>query len=276
MLHRFIWPFLIIISITSTVLYILILQWPETNPNKDYLLSLITEIAGSLILAFSVFFLGNKLEEHWRSETHLRELKLQINTLKRQSKRVFQRSSSLWNFINEGPSFYFDSGWINPLYDLLTQNSRRWEQILIDAKDENQLNEDIITLMLNFIDEVESGLIIAEKIDIHLKVNVLDPTMAAFKESSFQQDVFFADKDEPINYLIHRGIIAGIDETEIVFRMSSVKGITDISLRTSRATTKVNQLLNEDKVLNKLSSELVKQRTKITSTLNKIKKALSR
>lgn len=249
---------IIIIATLLTSLYLYVAFCLENVELKSSLLPLIIEIIGSFLLALVVFLLGSQIEKNWREKTHKDNLENKLNLLRKQVKRMFKRHESSWNFNNTMPTFYFDKSYINSLYELLTYNNRKWEEILIDYNHSfnKKSKENLVNMLLSFLDKIENALIFAEQVDQYLKSKIIAPKLAAIKESGYSQDVYHGDITEPFNYLIYRAYLNDISETEIIMGLGQVPGVTDISKRVQRATSEIEKILTNNPELKSLIKKL--------------------
>lgn len=207
----------IVLLLIFIVIFIYSILW-ITNPHAQTIISeLSLQFISGFWLALAVLVINVYLQE--KREKANRRLKFEGNkaTLVNILKNVFKRGESHWNFANSGPTFYFDIGWINPLYDLLTQNNRYWDLHIQDYLHEVNIGDKLYKKLYNFISQMEISLIEAEKIDNKLKFSILSPALAASLGSGYPVDREEAQKRTEFEFWIYRAAWAGISPTQILF-----------------------------------------------------------
>jgi hypothetical protein len=248
-------------------------------PNKnlpEYFSNISGELRNGLLLALIVSTASKLLEETRAKKASQDQARHKISILVGLLKNTFRRRKSGWNFRNESPSFYFDSDWINPLYDLLTHNSREWEVFLQEYNNRFANDNDLIEALDEFIKLMDNALINGEKLDSTLRDKIIAPTLAASLSSGFKGDRLSAKSDAQFSYQVSRAAWAGANSTEILL---SIPLFTDQQLlieKVERIYKKATSQDNDQELKNLINSvvnakkRLSKQVTKIRRLLNAI------
>lgn len=240
----------------------------------DLLHPLSMQLISGVLLVIVVFVITNQLQKNWATEEIKGKSKEQFALLKKEIERTFERSMPEWNFSNQTPTFYFDNSWINPVYELLTNNNRRWEMEIIRYKKSVNESEPLAKILLSFIDNVETGLRLAEKTDAHLTQRYKAPDLAAAKDSDNSVDGVAIEKIENFKYLIYRSQVLDIEKDKILFRLALVQtGITTkFSKRVEEGIKDYEEKIEKvDKELSSLKTELKGLIINLNVDLNKIK-----
>lgn len=243
-----------------------------TNLHAQTIISeLSLQFISGFSLASAVLIIDVYLQE--KKEKANRKLKLEGNraTLVNILKNVFKRGESHWNFANPGPTFYFDIGWINPLYDLLTQNNRYWDLHIQDYLNEADDGDKLYKKLYSFINQMEISLIEAEKIDNKLKFSILSPALAASLGSGYPVDREEAQKRAEFEFWIYRATWAGISPTQILFDFAL---FTKQQLMFERIQSISNEAVAtiDKKDYKKLTESLKSSQQKLTSEVEGIRK----
>lgn len=267
-----IWLILAFIIIGLIIAYAYLSFCVADGSSKTFLSEIVLSLINGLVLALMVFVAGIFIEEKRRKEIKAQEGDLEILKLTNILKNVFNRSKSLWNFSNRTPTFYFDDSWINPLYDLLTQNKREWDTFLREYIVDNHENE-LANELVKFVDLADLALINAEKLDNNLRKIKLNPGLAASMASGFQGDRNEAKQNSEFGYWVYRGAWAGLNSTEVLFGMPAA---TDRQLKMERIEGLMTEAtsLSEMTEFSELVSKLKSDRKKLDSKLKKIKKVV--
>lgn len=233
---------------------------------SDIVLSLIN----GLFLALVVLVAGIFIEEKRRKEIAIQTGEEEIAKLKNILKNVFNRAKSSLNFLNRTPTFYFDDNWINPMYELLTQNKREWDTFLQEYYRSNPSSK-IAEELLNFIEGMERALINAEKLDNNLVRIKLNPGLAASMESGFPGDRINAKNETEFAFWVFRATWAGADSTNIMFGMPSA---TDQQIRFEKIEGLMNQAasLAKTKEFSEIFTQLQSDRKKLDTLIKRINK----
>lgn len=240
--------------------------------SKIFFSEIVLSLINGLVLALMVFVAGIFIEEKRRKEIKAQEGDLEIQKLTNILKNVFNRGKSLWNFTNRTPTFYFDDSWINPLYELLTQNKRDWDTFLREYRiddDKNVFSQELI----EFVDTMELALINAEKLDNSLRKIKLNPGLAASMGSGYPGDRNEAKQDTEFGYWVLRATWAGLNSTEVLFGMPMA---TDRQLKIEKIEGLMIEAtsLSETAEFCALVVKLKTDRRKLDSKLKRIKKAI--
>jgi len=229
------------------------------------------QFISGFVLALSVVLIGILLQEKRESDVKKSKLIEDSKALENILKNVFKRGASNWNFRNSGPTFYFDIGWINSLYSLLTENSRFWDLHIQEYL--KQINsEDKLNLKLaSFINCMETALIDAEKLDNKLKFSRISPALAASMGSGYSVDRDEAQKRAEFDFWIYRATWAGANATQIMFGFSF---FTQQQLTIEKIQSIVNEAkaLAKEKNYKELIDELGKNQKKLDSHIKNIEK----
>ncbi|MBP9797890.1 hypothetical protein KBC70_01960 [Candidatus Woesebacteria bacterium] len=264
--------FLLLITSISAYYYEVFCLKP--GPNKTFLENLTLEFIGGFLLAVLVLIFGFFFQKGWEDKQAKMTLKINLKLLKKSINRLSKRHESIWNFSNEGPTFYFDGSRINQLYELLTTKDRYWEQVLIAYQDKSLSDDDyIVADLLKFLDQAEEALIIAERLDTTLKKQIIHPALAHKKESGFSSDRDHADIEAHLDYLVYRAAWINIDNTQILFGISPVVR-KQINLPIIEGIQKkAEELKDRNTDLKRLVIQLNKARSNLIAILKKIQGA---
>lgn len=237
---------------------------------SDLSLSFIT----GFILALGVYIVSTRLEESRKEEFRKVVLKEKLYILKNILKNVFQRAKTNWNFSNRTPTFYFDNDWINPLYDLLTQNNREWEVFLQEYK-KIIGNNNLVNKLNDFIINMDSSLINAEKLDNNLKFKKLSPELAVSLKSGFPCDRSEAKKNTEFAFWIIRATWAGANSTEIMFGIALFTDNQLLIERIEGLMTEAESLSAKDD-FQKFIKEVNNDKKKLNKTIILIRKIINK
>lgn len=267
-----IWLILSLIIIGLIVTYAYLSFYVVDESSKTFFSEIVLSLINGLVLALMVFVAGIFIEEKRRKEIRSQEGDLEILKLTNILKNVFNRSKSLWNFSNRTPTFYFDDSWINPLYDLLTQNKREWDTFLREYIVDNHENK-LANELVKFVDLADLALINAEKLDNNLRKIKLNPGLAASMASGFQGDRNEAKQNSEFGYWVYRGAWAGLNSTEVLFGMPVA---TDRQLRIEKIEGLIAEAtaLSETTEFSEIVSKLKKDRKRMESKLKSIRKII--
>lgn len=267
-----IWLILALIIIGLIVAYAYLSFYVVDGSSKTFFSEIVLSLINGFVLALMVFVASILIEEKRRKEIKAQEGDLEILKLTNILKNVFNRGKSLWNFTNRTPTFYFDDSWINPLYDLLTQNKREWDTFLREYRiddDKNVLSQELI----EFVDIMELALINAENLDNSLRKIKLNPSLAASMESGYSADRNEAKQNSEFGYWVFRATWAGLNSTKILFGMTVA---TDRQLKIERIDGLMIEAisLGETDDFSELVLKLKKDRKRMEIKLKKIKKVI--
>ena len=143
--------FILVFSIFLLILFYAYLSFCLSDGSlKTFVSDIVLSLINGLFLALVVLVAGIFIEEKRRREIAIQTGEEEIAKLKNILKNVFNRAKSSLNFLNRTPTFYFDDNWINPMYELLTQNKREWDTFLQEYLRSNPSSK-IAEELLNFI-----------------------------------------------------------------------------------------------------------------------------
>ncbi|MBT3249832.1 MAG: hypothetical protein HN846_00080 [Candidatus Pacebacteria bacterium] len=244
---------------------------------KGFLTEITLQLMGGFFLALAVLISGIFLEERRAKELKINDLNDRLIVLQNLVSSNFDRGKSSWNFSNRTPSFYFDNNWIVPIYDLLTQNDRRWEVFLHESIKLLDDPTELILELNKFIILMNKSLINAEKLDNELKLSIVGPGLAASLGSVYVVDRNEAQKNAEFKFWIFRATWAGANSTEILFGYSH---FSQVQLKINRIESLMVEALSLDsgyecvKLIKKLKADrkkLVKQVSQIKKIIEEIK-----
>lgn len=190
--------------------YIVSLSQLSAYSRQESLNDLWLEVIGSFVFGLIVAIFALFFDNEWKKYKRKNELKLEILNLRKKIRLVFKRNKSFLNIENLLPSFYLDLSHINPLYDLLTNIDSKWE-IIIEELYEYYKNDEMVLLLIEFVEMVEETKICADKIDSLIKKNYVEPFQAATLDNSAM-----------IEFYMLRCVILGANETDIFFKIRSI------------------------------------------------------
>lgn len=189
------------------LLSILIYWYLSQSDPKKFFQDIDLAILNGLILASIASIIGLYFQRIWSDDLEKRELKKDLALLQKLAQRIFIRDKSGWNFNNKTSKFYFDGSWINSLYSLFIDDNRQWEKFLLSYKNSFEKNvPNLIKMTSDFLNEMEIALIEAERLDSKLRSEIINPSIAAKKESGYRADRDQADYEAQFDYLVYRAI----------------------------------------------------------------------
>jgi len=236
---------------------------------RDFFSELSLTFINGFVLALAVLLLGIFLEESRVKELKKEKLSGNLSILKNLIKNTFQRGKSDWNFVNRTSTFYFDDDWINPLYDLLTQNNREWEIFLQEYK-EHFNDNNLIEGLDEFIKKMDLALINTEKLDSKLKFQKIGPELSASYQSGYRGDRLQAKRNAEFEFWIFRATWAGANTTKIMFGFAPFTEDQIIFERIEGLSNEASSLAKTEEY-KKLVSKLKSDKTELSRKIEAIR-----
>lgn len=225
-------------------------------------------------LAAAIVVVGYLLEKNWEKNAEKRKIDSEISNLISRLKNNFRRGKSSWNFSNRGPTFYFDTGWINPTYDLLTSENGKWEASIYQYSDYHEKETLLIKVLKSFVESMELSLIDAERLDKKLVESIISPKLAASMGSGYSADRASAQLDGELEYWVTRAAWAGASATEIIFGLARYTTSQLTIQKVQSLCDSAEAHLKKDNVTASLVKKIRDGRKNLTKQLTAIQKHL--
>lgn len=232
------------------------------------------EIISGGALGFAVLIAGFLLERNWEKNAEISKIDSEITSLTSRLKNNFRRGKPRWNFSNRGPSFYFDIGWVNPTYDLLSSDNGRFETIIYQYENSHQKTRPLIRHLKSFIELMELTLIEAEKLDQKLIESVISPKVAAVMSSGYLADRNSAQLEADLEYWITRASWAGVTPTEIIFGLARHTRSQLTIERVENLSNTAQDLIKRDKTIKTLVKNIQSGQRSMNKQITTIRKLL--
>jgi len=263
--------FLVVLLIFIVLVFGYISFCVADNTVKNFFSELVLSFINGLVLALVVVITGILIEEKYRAEAQQERYQQRITTLKKILKNVFRRAKSRYNFKNHAPNFYFDNSWLNPTYELLINNNREWQTILLEydrSSDVKFVNE-----LVDFIELMDLALINTEKIDSKIE-SILNAGLAASMDSSYLGDRINAKESSIFAYWVYRASVAGADLTGIVFGMPTATN-QQISIKKVKGLMNEAETLIQKKDLSVSIKQYKQDKKKLLALLKRVEKLIN-